>query len=107
MPFPFVRWSEGVWEEKPHSQGAGVHLRPGSGRGAQREDRSVQRTRSALSPQARSTRRWREAGPRDMGMEDGGEEAPDVRLRVKPGWREGSVRSWSSNPDRPLLGLVG
>lgn len=42
-----------------------------------------------------------------MGMEDGGEEAPDVRLRVKPGWREGSVRSWSSNPDRPLLGLVG
>lgn len=82
----------------------GVHLCPGSGRGAQREDRSVQRTRSALSPQARSTRRWREAGPRDMGMEDGGE---DVRLRVKSGWREGSVRSWSSNPDRPLLGLVG
>lgn len=61
----------------------GVHLCPGSGRGAQREDRSVQRTRSALSPQARSTRRWREAGPRDMGMEDGGggrEAEGEIRL---------------------------
>ena len=60
MPFPFVRRSEGVWEANPQGRGDICAL---EWAGWAREDRSAQGTQSALSPQAGSVCRWREARP--------------------------------------------
>ena len=84
MPCPFVRRSEGVWEANPQGRGNICAL---EWAGWAREDCSAQGTQSALSPQAGSVCRWREAGP--PRGECGGRRKRDQRPR------EGSLRSWS------------
>lgn len=65
----------------------------------QREDRSVRWT--PVSAEFSRQEHLQVEGSRAPRGECGGQkrEGPEVRLRMKSGWREGTIRSWSSNPD--------